>query len=335
MTVAAVEKTLVASPAYQVTWAGREVTVSLAPYILSMTYTDHAHGRSDELEISLEDLGGGWKDGWYPQKGDVITARIGYRGAPLLPCGDFQIEEFEAKGPPDTAHVRALSAGVTRPLRTKNSKAYEGVSLRGIAAEVAARHGLTLVGQVADLRLKRVTQNQERDLGFLKRIAYEHGQVFAVKGDQLVFMERSDLTEREPVATLTRSGITSYSIRDKGLTTYKGARACYDDPWDKATHEGAASTDAPDGVEDAVKLTGRSQSADHARLQARAALAAANEARFTGSVEVMGDTRLTAGNTVELAGLGRLSGVYLISSSRHACSREAGYTTHIEVTRGG
>jgi len=324
----------VSTPAYQVTWAGKDVSVTITPYVLSMTYIDHVHGESDELDLELEDIGGGWKDGWYPQKGDRLTVRIGYKGLPLMDCGDFEIEEFEVKGPPDTAHVRALATGVTKSLRTRNSKAYEGRSLRDIAQDIAARHGLTVVGDVPDTRFSRVTQNQERDLGFLKRVAEEYGQVFTVKGDQLIFMERSNLAERAPSVTLSRRDLKSYSLRDKGLTTFKQARACYDDPWEKTTHEGWAQGAGEDGIGDSIKLTRRAQGADHARMQAQAALDKANEARFEGTLEVVGNPALVAGNTVAVAGLGKLSGTYLVYSSRHKCSPGGGYTTEIEIRRG-
>ena len=328
------EAPVVARASYQVTWAGRDVSVTITPYVLSLTYIDHAHGKSDELTLDLEDRGGGWKGGWYPQKGDVLTARIGYRGAPLMDCGDFEIEEFEVKGPPDTAHVRALSAAVAKPLRTRNSRAYEGRSLGGIARDIAARHGLRVVGTVPDAHFARVTQNQERDLEFLTRLAEEHGQVFAVKGDQLIFMERGALLERPVAATLTRGDLISYAIRDKGLTTFTAARSCYDDPWEKTTHEGLASAPGEFGIGDSIKLTRRTQDAAHARLRARAALDKANEARFEGSLEVVGNPALVAGNTIALTGLGKFSGVYLVDSSRHKCSQTGGYTTGLEIRRG-
>jgi len=328
------EAPVVAIPAYQVTWAGKDVSVTITPHVLSMTYIDHAHGKSDELELDLEDIGGGWKDGWYPRKGDVLTARIGYAGLPLMDCGDFEIEEFEVKGPPDTAHVRALSAGVAKPLRTKSSRAYEDQSLAAIARNVAARHGLRVIGTVPDVRFARVTQNQERDLEFLKRLAEEHGQVFAVKGDQLIFMERNTLVERPPATTLTRNDLLSYTIKDKGLTTFTAARSSYDDPWEKATHEGSAAAAGEDGIGDSIKLTRRTQDADHARLRAKAALDKANEARFEGSLEVVGNPALVAGNTIALTGLGKFSGTYLVHSSRHKCSQSGGYTTGLEIQRG-
>lgn len=329
------EAILVPTPTYQVTWAGVNVTGAVTPYVLALTYTDYAHGQSDELELDLEDIGGGWKDGWYPNKGDVITARIGYQGSALVNAGDFQVEEFEAKGPPDTVHVRALATGVTQTLRTARSQAYEDQSLRNIAQAIATRQGMTVVGSVPDdIVLQRVTQNQERDLEFLKRVAEQYGQVFTVKGTQLIFMDRSGLIDQPPVLTLQYGpDFSRYSIKDKGLATCKGARAAYDDPWTKTTHDEQVQAATADGVADSIKVTHRAESSKHARMQAQAAMDVANEARFEGSVTVVGDPTLVAGNTVALAGLGKLSGTYLINSSRHRIGRDTGYSTEMEVRR--
>ena len=328
-------ETIVPEPTYTLTWAGKDISAAISPMVLSLTYTDFAHGQSDELELEIEDSAGKWKSSWYPSKGDVITASIGYLYGDMVPCGSFELEEFEAKGPPDTVHARALASGVSKPMRTACSKAYESTSLSQIAQQVASKHGLTLVGNVPDVSFQRVTQNQEKDLEFLKRIAGQYGQCFTVKGGQLVFMERSSLVGRSPVVTLARSDIKNWSIKDKGLATFKGAHAAYTDPWTKSTHDQQVSGEAEtDDVGDTKKLTGRLESDAHARLQAQAALSVANEARYEGQISVIGNPKLVGGNTVAVSGLGNFDGKYLINSSRHKLSRSQGYETELDVRRG-
>lgn len=328
-------ETVVPEPTYTLTWQGKDISAAIGPTVLSLTYTDFAHGRSDELDIEIEDIAGKWKGSWYPSKGDVITASIGYLNGAMVPCGSFELEEFEAKGPPDVIHARALASGMSKPMRTACSKAYESTTLAQIAQQVAAKHGLTVVGQIPDVSFQRVTQNQERDLQFLKRIAAQYGQCFTVKGGQLVFAERASLVNRAPVMTLARTDLKRWNIKDKGLTTYKGAHAAYDDPWTKTTYDEQVSGEGEtDDVGDTLKLTHRAESSHHARLHAQAALSKANEARYEGNLVLMGNPKLVAGNTVALTGLGNLSGTYLINSSIHQISRSEGYETGLEVRRG-
>ena len=56
--------------------------------------------------------------------------------------------------------------------RQKNSVGYENKTLKQIAKEIADKHGYTLVGEIADVRVDRITQNQERDLSFLTKLVF-------------------------------------------------------------------------------------------------------------------------------------------------------------------
>jgi hypothetical protein len=223
----------VLQPVWNLTYGGKNITAAVSPYVVSVTYTDHVHGESDELEIVFEDAGGGWKNAWYPEKGDRVSLEFGYAGETLVPAGDFEVEEIEAAGDEtagDTLTVRALASGVSTPLRTKHSNAYEGTTLAGIAGQVAAKHSLTVVGTIEDVPIKRITQNQEKDLAFLKRVAASYGYVFTVKGSQLVFSKRSDLAMAMPGISIDRIDMIRYSIKDKGVGTAKAAHVAYNDP---------------------------------------------------------------------------------------------------------
>ncbi|MBF0482007.1 MAG: hypothetical protein HQK81_06105 [Desulfovibrionaceae bacterium] len=224
------EAVAVRTPSWRLTYAGKDISQDVTAFVTSITYTDHAHGKSDELEIVFEDAEGGWKDAWYPKKGDKVSLAFGYVGEAQTPAGDFEIEEIELAGPPDTLTVRALASGVSKPMRTKVSKAYEDTTLAGVAGAIAAKHGLTVVGEIEDVPVKRITQNQEQDLGFLKRVAASYGYVFSVKGNQLVMSKRSKLAKAAPKVTLDRKDMTRFSIRDKGVGTAKKARIAYSDP---------------------------------------------------------------------------------------------------------
>ena len=85
---------------------------------------------------------------------------IGYSNEKLLNCGCFEIDEIEFQTPPDTLTVKALATGITKALRQNNSVAYENKSLKQIANEIAKKHNLTLVGEIDDIRVERITQNQ-------------------------------------------------------------------------------------------------------------------------------------------------------------------------------
>ena len=324
----------VRAPQWTVAIAGKDVTAEIMSYVKSVTYTDHAHGASDEVELTLEDSTGVWRTNWYPTQGDAVVVAMGYAGEQLLPCGSFEIEEIEISGPEAVMHIRALASGIKEAQRTKRSAAYEGTTLREIATSVARRHNFTVVGEIADVRLKRITQHQEGDLAFLKRLAGNYGYVFSVKGDKLVFSRYAKLRSASAVLTLNRVGdVVRYSLRDKSLATYKDCECSYDDPKTKQclTHT-AKAKDVASG--DTRKITRRCENAQQAKLQSEAALEQANDGKYEGTITTEGNTRLVAGNTVELAGFGHFDGTYLIDESRHTIEPGKGYVTEIPVKKG-
>jgi len=324
----------VRAPQWTVAIAGKDVTSEIMSYVKSVTYTDHAHGASDEVELSLEDSTGVWRTTWYPSQGDAVVVAMGYAGEQLLPCGSFEIEEIEISGPEAVMHIRALASGIKEAQRTKRSAAYEGTTLREIATSVARRHKFTVVGEIADVRMKRITQHQEGDLAFLKRLAGNYGYVFSVKGSQLVFSKYSTLRSASAVLTLHRVGdVVRYSLRDKSLSVYKDATCAYNDPKTKRclTHTAKAKGVASG---DTCKITRRCESVQQAKLQSEAALEQANDGKYEGTISTEGNTRLVAGNTVALSGFGHFDGTYLIDESRHTIEPGQGYVTEITVKKG-
>lgn len=225
-------------------WAGRDVTGDISPYLIELTYTDFMEGESDSVEIVLEDIDHRWAGAWYPQFGDKVEVRIGYRSDKQLPCGEFEIDEIELSGPPDIMRVKALAAGVKRSVRTRNGRAYENTTLANIAATIARRNKLKLAGKIEKVEIRRVTQVYETDLVFLKRLAEEYGYSFSVRGGYLNFFKRADVKSEKPTLTITRQDVTRFRARDKVHGVAAVATVNYHDPRKKRTrrHKAADKT---------------------------------------------------------------------------------------------
>ena len=129
----------------KIVYSKKDITKDLAPYLLSLTYTDYAHGKADDLELRLADPEKLWLSDWYPVKGDKIEASLEVEGVTLR-CGMFEVDKIEVGGPPGEITIRAQSAIITKDLRlTKRTKAWENTSLQAISQEIANRAGLTLL----------------------------------------------------------------------------------------------------------------------------------------------------------------------------------------------
>lgn len=324
-------------PTFVLIYNQRDITADLTPFKVDVSYIDNLDGDdADSVELSLEDVDGRWMEAWYPSKGDQINLRIGYQGQPLADCGNFEIDEIEIDGPPSQVKIKALAAGVTKALRTRQGKAYENTTLAALVRNVAARHKLTVVGTIEPIPIQRVTQLHEEDLKFLKRVAKEYGYAFNVRGSKLTFYPLDELRAAASVVTLRPTDLKKYNFRDKVKDTPKSARVAYHDP--KSKKVVAYDMDSDGGVvskpsADTLKLNARVESHAQAKAKTKAALARAGDEATTATLDLIGNPKLVAGINIELAGFGKLSGRYQIANSRHDLKRDSGYEMSVEVRR--
>lgn len=320
---------------FRLLYGHADISADVSARLVSVTYTDHLQGESDELEIKVEDGDGLWKGPFYPTKGDDMELWMGWEGEALLPCGVFQVDEMEASGPPDTLTIHGLAAGIKRPLRTRTTRAFEGASLRDIAQDIAGRQGLKLEGEVDAVRVKRATQRHETDLRFLRRLAEETGHVFAVRGDRLVFWRAAGLEALEPVLLVTRKDLKGFSLRDKTDASYKGIEVRYFSPGDKALVT-SRELDQTAKKADVLKILARAEDAAGAAVRSKAELHRARVGQTAGTLTLRGDRRLVAGNIISLAeDMGAFAGDYQITNSRHTCTGgpSGTYSTEVGIRR--
>lgn len=330
----------VLQPSVVLVLAGANMTEYVQKNLLSLTYTDYLEGESDTLDVELEDVKGQLQGPWYPTHGDVMIASIGYEKGYLrgewLPCGEFQIDEVAVNGPPDSVTIKGLAAGTEHKLRTPSAVAYDETTLADIAGQVAERNGLKLEGDIADVELIRVTQAQERDLPFLRRLADEYGHAFTVRDGKLMMYKRSDLKAQAPRRKVKREDVSSWQFQDKITHVVESAAVSYHDPLTKETYTGEAA-DSESKIRrhsrDAHKINIRAETPEQAQLKADAALERANEDQTTCTLTMMGAVDLTAGTNIDLEGWFAMDGKYQIKQSTHSISRGQGYTTSIECRR--
>lgn len=321
-------------PCWRLLYENRDITAAIEPWVTKVTYADKMHGEADELEIELDDTDGRWRTAWAPAKKDKLGLKFGYVNEPMQNAGGFEIDEIEYKGPPHTLAIKALAAGISPSLRTARSAGYEGMTLKQVAEQVAARHGLKVVGDIADLRLGRLTQDGQRDLSFLKRVGEDFGHVFTVRDQTLVFHQIADLKSRPAVATIDRTMMLQYTLKSSTLGKVASVDLTYHDP--DARQIRRSQVAAPEPITgDVLRMRDRSPDRATAEARAQAALERANRGgEGEGSITIPGDPRLAAGCRVQVAGLGILNKDYLVEKATHAMERQAGYVTVLEVKAG-
>jgi phage protein D len=300
-----------------------------------ITYTDHLGGASGEIEVGLQDTLRYWQGPWLPSIGDTTNLKIGYEGEALLPCGDFEIDEYTLDGPPDKFKMRCLAAGITPAMRTTESKSFENVTLMDVAKEVAAANKLNLVGTAApfDVVHEVLNKSRETDLEFLRRLARLHNYDFTVRGKDLIFWSRAALEATAPVFTIVRSDTERFEFKDHTHMIYRSSEVRYFDPKSKKLITGTATATGrvATKVGDVLKIETRVENATQAIAKATGALHQMNLMGTTANLTLPGTTALVAGNNVNLSGWAAFDGTYMIAVARHRLSRDHGYTTEIET----
>jgi len=308
----------------------KDVTGDFSPHLLSLEYTDNMKGQSDGLEVKLEDRAGLWLDAWYPVKGTTISAAMGMEDGDLMDCGEFQVDEIEVSGPPSVVVIRALGTGVQNGLRTKDSRAFEDMSLRQLAQTIASKQGLSIVGTVPEIRWHRRTQFRETDLGFLNRVAWDMGFVFTVKGTKLVFHDLEELEKRPPVYQVRMTDLTSWDFRDKVHAANGGTDASF---FDQETKQVITDTLKGQGKQpgDVLRIRKRVENHSHSKRLAAQALRIHKGWEREVTLMMPGKLKLRAGVNIELLDFGALNGLWQITQAKHSLSRSTGYQAELNI----
>lgn len=326
----------VSTPKLIVVYEKKDISAVITPALIELSYTDNLEGESDSVEITLEDADRRWQNAWYPAHGDTVNVQLGYADSALLPCGDFEVDEIEFEGPPDTIRIKALAAGIRRSVRTRHGRAFENTTLAIIAKTVAERNRLKLVGTIETIRIARVTQVYETDLTFLKRVAESYGYSFSIRGDKMSFFRRAELKKAEATLNIRRRDVTDFRFRDKVHGVVARSTDRYFDPKTKELKTATVEDPKASGnahSADELKLSVRAENESQARKKADAALDKRNEDQTGGSLTLPGEVRLMSGVNVTLTGFGKMDGKYTITQARHRVRRGSGYGTEVDLKR--
>ncbi|RAV18835.1 phage late control D family protein [Paenibacillus contaminans] len=326
-----------------VKYNGVDISADLAESVIDFTYTDAYAGELDDLQLTLEDRFRKWQGPWSPQEGDQIVAEIVLRnwkesGDELqFPCGTFYVDSGSCSGPPDIVSIRAVSLPVDSEIRQeRRSKAWEKISLWTIAQEIANTAGLDLQFYATDNpNYDREDQDDESDLSFLADLMRDEGIAAKITGDQLILFDESFFESRDAVLTLTRGEDWILDFAFEWSLTDVAYRACEVRYKDSKSDKMLKATYTPPGAPEMGPILRIRESVDseaEALRIARKRLRERNKQAGKGTLSLVGDVRLAAGMTINIAGWGRFDGKYLIERARHKVGND-GYTTGIDIRK--
>lgn len=323
----------------KVIWNKKDITADISKYIVSITYTDHEEGFADDISITCDNSTNIWFEDWYPAEGDTIELFMGYQNR-LINCGLFEVDEITLSGTPDTIEIKAISAGISKSLRTKNSKAFENLTLRQIALYFANKHGFKLIdtsnSMLNQINLDRKTQEDKTDMLFLSELAKEYGFLFNIKGDKLIFISYFDLDNTDSIKEIDKTDISNYSLTDKTSGIAKKGLIKQTDPKTGNTVQWEAVDIIETKKTDVELFKGTVKTKAEAEAKVKGGLWNKNKFKQHGSINGLeGEPSLIAGVNFDLTGFGLGSGKYHIVTSSHTISGGSIYTTDLEIRKCG
>ncbi len=336
-----------------ITYNGKDISEDLAPYLISVSYTDNLSGYADDLEITLEDREGLWASDWFPDRGatlDVTFQTMNWNslqsGANSLHVGLFAIDSIDGRMPPSEISLKAVSVPDNTELRgVDRTRSWEKAELKTIANDVATGASMELVFDSEENPvIDRVEQTEQSDLSFLLKLCEDHGLALKICNNQVIIFDETEYEKAEPRIHIVKPGtvyteeedavyiaaITGYSFHAVTRDIYK---ACHVKYVNSDTGETVEATFTDPGKEEGKTLEVNEQVetlADAEKL-AKKKLREKNRDEWTMTVDAMGSLYLVAAMTVVVEGFGKFDGNYIITSARHDIG--SGYTTSIELRR--
>jgi len=257
-----------------------------------------------------------------------------------LDSGEFELDDVQSKGPPDTITIKATSLPYTNQFRkTKKSKGWESYSLKGIASEMAKNNGMVCDYEApSDPQYKRVEQYRCTDIDFLSRLCHDAGFSLKCTDNKIVIFDQKDYEGKESVRKFVKNDGT-YSSYNHSLgqadTQYASCRVSYVDADGKAIEGIAYVTDydKDNKSNQQLEVYAPVSSAAEAKTLAAKNLRLHNKFERQVTFTLPGDLSLVAGLTFTTEGFGPWTGTYIIKQAKHTISGSGGCTTQITGRR--
>jgi Bacteriophage probable baseplate hub protein len=191
---------------------GSDYFSKLAPYFLSLIYTDNCDGvKADDLQLMLADRDNRFISDWMPDKGTFIEVSIIAERwfAPLasalsLDCGRFWIDEIEFQLPQHTVSIKGCSIPTDAHIKaSKNTRGWEDTTLQDIANQIAKENKMTVDWQ-ADYnpRYDRVEQVSQSSLAFLQERADDAKLAIKVHRGKIIVFDEQQFEDAGPRFTI-------------------------------------------------------------------------------------------------------------------------------------
>lgn len=309
----------------EILYDGNEIGLSGA--YCSMSYTDNAEGRSDEVLLSFEDSA---KDMLYGkkmilEKGHDIDITLTFRDWEYpgdhkrYHVGKFTVDDISFSGAALTCEVRGISIPADEGFNNIcHSQTWSNITLQQLCREFMGRYGMDRIYWYGDdPKIDTLEQSNETDSSFLMKTCALYGMYLKVYKVGLVVFDKKVYEPRPAKAGFGIKDIEQWKWNTTLAGTYTGCNVKYTSPG--SNKKEAKVIDVTVGTAPRILYINRNVK-DEAEAEkiAREAVNAANEKAVTFSGTVMPNERMYATDNFLISGLGRADGKYFATSVTHS-----------------
>ena len=221
----------------------------------SLSYTDHAEGSSDEIDVTFTDQKKNWFYGFWPEKGHELDVYIDYYNwvrpetLGIFHCGNFIIDDITISEPGRQMSMKGVSQPAGSAWKeTKVSKTWKKVTVKRIAEDLMQKYGMTNLYFYGDETvIEELEQDGETDAAFLESVCEKYGYCLKIYKVGFVIFKKSIYEDRGVIRTFHgASEWKDYTFNTTLSGTYTGARISYTNP-KKAKKQ--ADKDVPSEIE--------------------------------------------------------------------------------------
>ncbi len=306
----------------------KDISAYLTPFLIEFRYIDNdglQKQESDDIEISLHDPENFFRDN-PPARGSSLKVKFGYEDK-IRNAGMFFIDSYtySVNREGDIFTIKALAKNVKSSYRTIKTTAFENMTLKSIASEIAERHGYKLYFQAEDVFFRRITQNQKRDLEFLAELCKLYGKTCKISNQTIVIL---DPEKSSMIYKLSRDYVLEANFEVSSLYEAE-IEVIYLSPTKKETIKDKKKAEVK-ASGDTKKLNLRVEDKKQAETIAKRQKILNEMKELQARLICPGIPDLHAGGYVEIEGFGKFDRQYYIQSVMHIISRQ-GYITELEL----
>lgn len=306
-------------------------------YSESFEYSDVASGEADTISLTVNNQTGKWFNGFMPQDGDYIDAKICVENwiqdgdNRNVSCGQFALDSFKASGYPSVVSLNGISTPIRSDFNvTAKNRIFSNTTVKSILTGICGEAGIELVYEASDYSVEETEQAGDTDMTFAFELCANHNLAMKIYNNKLVVYDQTDYELKDAAYDIDAADMSDYSYSNMKAQLYDGVEIQYTNPDsdDTLTYEYSVP-----GTEGRRKLFINEQVETYreAEIRAKSRLLENIRGAISLSVTVKGDPKHIAARNVNITGLGKLDGKYFVDSVAHRKNARGAYTCNLKM----